>query len=108
MSIKLERYGHVHDITFELDRYASGGGLAIVMNCHDDGWKEPYGVLTVNLEDHPTYGSRAYVDTNNLGDEILQWITDNNLGQPTGEIGYSGFCVYPEYEFNLDEINKHL
>lgn len=108
MSIKLERYGHVHDITFELDRYASGGGLAIIMYCQEEGWKESYAVLTVNLEDYPTFGNRAYVDTNNLGDEILQWIEDNNLGQPTGEIGYSGFCVYPEYEFNLDEINKHL
>ena len=108
MSIKLERYGHVHNITFELDRYAHGGGLAILMKCNEDFPNEAYGILTINLEDYPTYGNKAYVDTNNLGDEILQWIEDNNLGQPTGEIGYSGFCVYPEYKFNLDEINKHL
>lgn len=108
MSIKLERYGVTHLITFGIDRYASGGGLAIVMYCNEDYPNEPYAVLTVNLEDYPTCGNRAYVDTNNLGDDILQWIEDNNLGQPTGEIGYSGFCVYPEYEFNLDEINKHL
>ncbi|MBO5710731.1 MAG: DUF4313 domain-containing protein [Rikenellaceae bacterium] len=107
MSIKLERYGHVYDITFELDRYASGGGLAILMEANSRLGPMPYAVLTVNLEDYPTYGNRAYVDVNNLGDEILAWIEENNLGVPTGEIGYSGFCVYPEYSFNLDEINKH-
>ena len=108
MSIKLERYGKVHDITFQLDRYAFRGGLAILMNCNEDFPNEPYGILTVNLEDYPTSGNKAFVDTNNLGDEILAWIEENNLGVPTGEIGYSGFCVYPEYSFNLDEINKHL
>lgn len=108
MSIKLKKYNKNYDITFKLDRYASGGGLAILMEANSRLGPMPYAVLTVNLEDYPTYGNRAYVDTNNLGDEILQWIEDNNLGQPTGEIGYSGFCVYPEYEFNLDEINKHL
>ena len=103
MSIKLKSWGTEHNIRFLLSSYEYGGGLAIIMEC-DDG---PYGVLTVNLEDYPTSGNRAFVDTNNLSDAILDWIEQNNLGQPTGRQGFSGYCIYPEYEFNLEEINKH-
>jgi hypothetical protein len=104
VSIKLDAWGIKNRITFEVHKYAYGNGLAIVMNCEDG----PYATLTVNLEDEPTSGDRAFVDVNNLSPEILTWIKKNNLGLPTGRQGFSGYCIYPEYEFNLEEINKHL
>lgn len=104
MSIKRKFYGTENDITFRVDSYRSGGGLAVVMECEEG----PYGVLTVNLEDFPTHGNKAFVDINNNGADIVDWIESNNLGVVTGRMGFSGFCIYPEVEFNLDEINKHL
>lgn len=104
MSIKRKFYGTENDITFRVDSYRSGGGLAIVMECEEG----PYGVLTVNLEDFPTHGNKAFVDINNNGADIVDWIESNNLGVVTGRMGFSGFCIYPEVEFNLDEISKHL
>lgn len=104
MSIKRTFYGTTNEITFRVDKYMHGGGLAVIMECEDG----PYGVLTVNLEDFPTYGNKAFVDVNNNGTDIIDWIESNNLGTVTSRMGFSGFCVYPEVEFNLDEINKHL
>ena len=108
MSIKLNRWDKVCDIKFEVDKYHYSDGLAICMNCKSEYGLEPYGVLTVNLDEFPTNGNKAFVDTNNLGDDIIDWIIENNLGELTGRIGFSGFCAYPEVEFNLEEINKHL
>ena len=110
MSINYKGWDTQYDITFELSTYREGGGLAVLMNYYDKEFKcnMSYGTLTVNLEDFPTYGSKAFVDINNLGEGIIQWIEDNNLGKQTSRLGFSGFCVYPEVDFNLDEINKHL
>ena len=104
MSIKLEGY----DIYFNVDSYKYGDGLALQLLYKDEDAILPYAMLTVNLEEFSTYGNKAFVDINNLGDEILQWIEDNNIGIQTSRLGFSGFCIYPEVEFNMEEINKHL
>lgn len=103
MSIKLNQCGKNWNITFEISSYAFGGGLAILMNCKD----EPYATLTVNLEEFPTEDNKAFVDTNNLGNEIVDWIIENDLGELTGRIGTSGYCVYPEVAFNINKIKVH-
>ena len=104
MSIKLNRWNKNWNITFEISSYRYGSGLAIVMWCDNH---EPYSNLTVNLEDFPTTKNRAFVDTNNLGEEIVDWIIENDLGELTGRVGVSGYCVYPEVEFNINKIKEH-
>ena len=37
----------------------------------------------------------------------MSLISEYKLGKLTGNIGASGYCNYPEYEFNLAEIEKH-
>jgi hypothetical protein len=105
VSIKLYHYDEDFDISFEIDSYANNDSLAICMTCGLDN--EPYGVLTVNLEDFPCTGDCAFVDTNNFGDVIIDWIVQNDLGELTGRIGFSGYCVYPEVRFNLNKIKEH-
>ena len=108
MSIKFEKWDKTWDIWFEISSYNYGGGLAIEMICEEEYGPEPFATLTVNLEDFPTEGNNAFVDINNLSDEIVDWLIANNLGEMTGRIGFSGFCAYPEIAFNLDEIKKHV
>ena len=103
MSIKLNRWGEIHNITFEISSYKYGGGLAILMNCEEG----PYAALTVNLEEFPREDNNAFVDTNNLGNEIVDWIIENDLGELTGRIGTSGYCIYPEVAFNINKIKVH-
>lgn len=108
MSIKLNKYEKDWQIAFAVSSYRYGGGLAIEMYSVGEDYPEMFSILTINLEDFPTEENRAFVDTNNLSYEIIDWIIDNNLGELTGRIGLSGYCSYPEVRFNLDEINKHL
>jgi hypothetical protein len=79
--------------------------LAIQLVTWEEGYPEVWSDLTVNLEDN-LESDCAYIDINNNGVEILQWIEDNKLGVPTGKITYSGFCQYPQYKINLDLLSN--
>lgn len=81
------------------------GNLALVLRDQDDF--SPYATLTVNLgtgEGLEPY--QAYVDTNNLGGDIVSWIEENEIGTPTGRGKKSGFCVYPLVEFNKTLVDS--
>lgn len=106
MSIKLTRWDRTYEIEVYRTTYLHGGGLAITLDYYEFECWLPFGVLTVNLEDYPTAGNNAFVDTNNFGPEIIDWIIENDLGTLTGRIGYSGYCEYPEVEFNVDKIKQ--
>lgn len=100
-------WGSKYEITLKTNTYANNDNLYIGMTCWDDeGYPEPYGDLTVNLgiKCRPNCG---YVDINN-NPGIQLWIIRNNLGKPTGRIGHSGFCDYPEFEFDMEEIQKYM
>lgn len=45
----------------------------------------------------------AFVDVNNCP-WLIMFLIKNGIAMPTGIIGYSGFCEYPEYYFNLDKL----
>lgn len=79
--------------------YLSNKTLAIQAWC-DEG---PFATLTVNLENFLQGKDSAFVDTNNCP-WAEQFIQDNGLGEPLGVYGESGWCTYPLYQFNLDEI----
>ena len=48
----------------------------------------------------------AFVDVNNLGQEILPWLENEGLAKPTGRTQQSGFVSYPEYRFNGEKLAK--
>lgn len=104
--MEFEAWGDRHLACIEVSTYMFGGGLymALQERCDDDF--EPYADLTVNLEGFPCEKNRAFVDTNNFA-QAEQLIWDFNLGEPTGRLGRSGYCTYPEYRFNMDEIRKY-
>lgn len=99
-----EKYGQTHRISLRVSSYLDGN-LAIMMDVWDEGYAEPWGNLTVNLEgqrgkDH------AYIDVNHNGDDIIIWIIRNGLAVPTGASKRSGFCEYPEYRFRADRLQE--
>lgn len=101
-------YGDEYDIYFEITNYHSTGGTAIVMYCMGDYGYEPFANLTVAIPLFtPKDRSCVCVDVNNLhGAE--EWISENNLGTPFGMTVSSGWCEYPVYALNMQEIKKHL
>lgn len=84
-------------------RYAQYNNLAIRLITYEG---EPWATLTVNLgkklpEDH------AYVDINNCP-WAVEFIEKYGLGEWTGGMGHSGFCVYPLYRFDITKLGEEL
>ncbi len=99
--MKITGYGKTYEVTVTKTTYANNGNMAIALTCKNG---EPYGMLTVNLNDVLPDGY-AYVDTNNMPN-AEEFIKENNLGTFAERYAYSGFCRYPLYKFNLDSIEE--
>ena len=105
--INLKKYGTNHPMTFHLANYAENGNLYVGLLTNEEGYPEPWQNLTVNLS-VSCEPNRAYIDTNNNGNRILDWLETNGLGKQTGIVRSSGWCFYPEFEFNMEELMKHV
>lgn len=94
-----DRWGNEYVLMFTRAKYFDNGNLAVLAyNQGDFGW-EPYATITVNIDTLPSPYAAA-IDTNNLGDSMLNWLIDNGLATHTGMILQSGYCIYPVVEFD--------
>lgn len=91
-------YG-TYDVRIKRSTYHKPKNLAIILDC-DEG---PFATLTVNLEGACPPKDCAFVDTNNCP-WAEGFIAAYELGKFLGAYGYSGFCQYPLYQFDLDKI----
>lgn len=91
-------YGEEESVMVVTGHYNNNNSLAVMLET-DDG--EPFATLTVNLSDGIAEGEYQYVDTNNCP-WAEDFIKENGLGTPMGIMGYSGYCQYPLYRFNLE------
>lgn len=64
---------------------------------------EYYCSITVNVPDCPRNAGCQFIDTNNNGEGILDWLEQNNFGTRTDQEGKSGFCTYPLFNFYKGE-----
>lgn len=86
-------------LTLEMLRYGYYDNLALQLYEED----EPYCTLTVNLI--PLPDGFVCLDTNNAP-WAEDFMTENDLGRPTGEYIHSGFCQYPVYELSEKAMAK--
>ena len=101
--LELSWQGETIPLELHVRSYYSGGNLALLLVDWSSGEPEDWGDLTVNL------GRRlqrdcAFVDVNDLGQEILSWVEKNRLGKPICRVEHSGFVTYPEYQFQADRL----
>lgn len=106
-TLTLHKYGKDHPLTFIVDSYLQNGNLYVGLITHEEGYPEPWSNLTVN------FGAKckencAFIDINNNGREIIDWLVENNLGSLTEYVMPSGFCEYPEFEFNMDVLMQYV
>lgn len=101
----LNVWGKSHPITFRLDTYAQNGNLYVGMVTHEDGYPVPWSDLTVNLG-VKCKENCAYIDINNNGSVIIEWLMAHGLGHLTGNLRTSGWCDYPEFEFNMNALKE--
>ena len=87
------------DLYVAKDTYMMGNRLALSLISASDG---PFGTLSVNLVEETLTNDRCFfVDTNNCP-FAESFLIENKIAIPTGNFGFSGFCVYPEFEL-IDE-----
>ena len=88
-----------NDLMLSFNTYLHGGGLALSLFSSSEGTFE---TISVNLEDEQlTDKDCFFVDTNNCP-WAEKFLEDNGIAKPTGNLGFSGFCVYPEFKL-IDE-----
>lgn len=105
--INLIKYEKTHPMTFKLATYVENGNLYVGLLSHEEGYPMPWSNLTVNLS-VKCKPNCAFIDTNNNGNEIMTWLEQNGLGHYTGNLMPSGWCVYPEFEFNMEALMEHV
>lgn len=107
-TFKITSYEETYTVRLVTSHYVINNSLAIMLEYYDEEYKswEPYSSLTVYICDLP----EGYVclDQNNLGswEEILALFKDNDLGEATGHVVSSGFCNYPVFKINMENLKK--
>lgn len=96
---EIKVWGEEYKVSLEIGSYAKPKRIALQLWC-DDG---PFATVSVNLPDQELANEKCFfVDTNNC-----PWAEDflekNGIAKPTGNLGFSGYCVYPEYELLIQE-----
>lgn len=98
-------YLHGDYVTPKFSTYQVDGRLALVLE-DEAGWT--HSVVTVNIPDETLSNELCgFIDTNNCGDEILSWLELNKFGKLTGRNGLSGYCIYPEFQFTKEIVDKY-
>lgn len=94
-------FGKEVDCIVNVGMYTKGGVMVRLSTAY-----EPYATLTTKLDVAGFSDEYAFVDTNNCpwAEELIK---EYNLGKPTGMSARSGYCTYPLYKFNFDELEKH-
>lgn len=91
------------DVLLQVSRYQANNSLCIQAYNHTDG---PIARLTVCLPDTTLGDNCAFVDVNNCpwGEEFIQRY---RLGTDMGVMASSGYCVYPLYKFDIQQLAKY-
>ena len=103
-NFKMKVYDTEYEFDFSAMNYAMDDSLAIQVLCKDleekNPYWEPFSTLTVWVAPVHTSDRCAYVDTNNNPEELITKLEEMGVMSKTGFTVSSGFCDYPEYEFD--------
>lgn len=94
-------FDKAYEVYANIGNYATTGNVAIELISKDG---EPFAMLTVNI--YSLENGFACIDINNCSGAI-DLIKKYKLGKFTGDYAYSGYCKYPIYKLNMENINKY-
>ena len=89
-------------LVIKLGKYCNNGNIAIQLYTESG---EPFATLTVNICDMPT--DEVCLDVNNFPDGI-ELMKRYELGVFTGNVVHSGFCSYPVFYLNMENVKKYV
>lgn len=99
-------WGETYELKFYKGNYTNNNNLAIQSTIEEDGFEEPWSMVTVNIDPLPE--NWACIDTNNNGNSMLTELIDAGYCHVVGYKA-SGFCEYPVVEFTnefLEEVEE--
>ncbi len=100
-------FGKQIDIYFKFHKYLDNGNTAVQIFHRDkESGDEPWSFLTVNL-DLKLPETHAFIDINNNGGTIVDWLVENGFAENTYCYRRSGFCSYPLVHLNLDKLKEY-
>ena len=91
------------DVYLCTSNYCADNSIYVCIMNDEDG---QLAVLTKCLDDKHLNGNENYIDINNCP-WAPQFLMDYGLAEPTGEYRFSGYCEYPVFRFNVDEVKKY-
>ena len=103
MTVKTE-FGTYEDCRLSVGRYFDDDTLCIRIYNAKDG---PIATITKCLREPHWRAEKAYVDTNNCP-WAPAFISEYKLGKPTGKRKRSGYCTYPQYEFDRKVLGEFV
>jgi hypothetical protein len=80
----VDQDGVVHDVVLAMSFYPDSETLAVfVVEVLPQGFEEILSTLTIKLEDSKYFAtlSSGFIDLKLNGENIIQWLLDNNIGQ---------------------------
>ena len=95
------RHG-VYELTLTREEY--GNGRLAIQAWEKDG---PFGTISVNLPDEDCPKGHCFIDTNNMP-EAARFLIENGIGEDTGDVGFSGFCVYPLFKIDESKLEPSM
>lgn len=100
-------YGGTEKVGLSLSMYVGNGNLYMGMSYYDPdlGW-DHYGDVTVNVTENSLPYLFSAIDTNNNGQNVVDFLVENGIARPTGIDLQSGFCRYPVMEFEAGMLEK--
>lgn len=99
-------YATYPDCFFNIEKYQADESLALQIFNMIDG---PIATMTVCLDGQraikPKEG-QAYIDTNNCpwAESLIEEL---GIGENTEIMGFSGYCMYPLYQFDMEKLVKY-
>ena len=98
-------YGGTELVEPYLDVYQENNNLYVGLAYLDPEYgKQPYADVTVNVGRLPYL--HAAIDTNNNGEKIVDFLTENGFGALTDQVMLSGYCEYPVFKFSEEALGK--
>ncbi len=99
-------YATYHDCFFSIEKYRADNSLALQIYNMEDG---PIATMTVWLPHDSNIAPKegqAYIDTNNCpwAEDLIEKL---GVGENTELIGFSGYCIYPLYQFDMEKLVKY-
>ena len=115
MKIMNPYFGNEETVYFKTDKYVYRKDkkepmrLFVELYVIDEecGYPEPYSNVTVNIPDYPLSDENcAFIDTNNAP-FVVELLNKYHVGKFTGNYAFSGWCIYPEFRFDMETLKKY-